>query len=51
MEKSNFIELLQRNSPKEILDFIKNKGKEPKSIDPLIFYEIETPPKLGTSEK
>ena len=37
MEKDNFIELLKRNSPNEILDFIKRKGKKKKSIDPLIF--------------
>lgn len=39
MEKDNFIELLKRNSPNEILDFIKRKGKKKKSINPLIFKD------------
>ncbi len=38
MQKSSFIELLQRNSPEEILEFLKNKGKKRKCIDPLVFY-------------
>ena len=39
MEKDNFIELLRRDSPNEILEFIKRKGKKKKSINPLKFYD------------
>ena len=39
MKKENFIELLKRDSPNEILEFIKSKGKRKKSIEPLIFED------------
>ena len=38
MKKEDFINLLKRDSPNEILDFIKRKGKKRKKINPLIFF-------------
>ena len=37
MKKENFIELLKIDSPNEILDFIKRKGKKKKSVNPIVF--------------
>lgn len=39
MKKDNFIKLLERNSPKEILEFVKRYGKKPKSINPIYFFD------------
>ena len=39
MKKEDFIELLKRDTPNAILEFIKSKGKKRKSIDPLIFED------------
>ena len=39
MKKENFLELLKRNSPKEILDFISRKGKTKKSVNALVFFD------------
>ena len=38
MKKEDFIDLLKRDSPNEILEFIKKKGKKKKIIDALIFF-------------
>ena len=47
MEKDNFIKLLERDSPEEILDYVKKHGKKPKSVSALIFYEDENDTKVG----
>ena len=39
MKKEDFLELLKRDSPNEILEFIKRKGKKRKYIEPLIFLD------------
>ena len=39
MQNEDFIALLHRATPNEILEFIKSKGKKRKSIDPLIFED------------
>lgn len=41
MTNETFIELLKRNDPTEILEFIKRNGKKPKSVNPLIFEDEE----------
>lgn len=38
MKKDNFISLLQRNSPKEIVEFVKSKGKKGKPVNPIYFF-------------
>ena len=38
MNKEDFINLLKRNSPNEILEFIKKKGKK-KILDVFIFFD------------
>ena len=50
MEKENFINLLNRKSPKEIMDFLKAKGKGPKSVCPITFYD-EIVPTTDTNVK
>lgn len=37
MDKRNFLDILIRNSPEEINEYILKKGKKPKSVLP---YEI-----------
>ena len=37
MKKDDFISILKRNSPKEINEYIENKGKKRKSVLP---YDI-----------
>ena len=37
MKKEDFLELLKRDSPEEILEFIKRKGKKKKAVNPIVF--------------
>lgn len=47
MEKDNFIKLLERDSPEEILDYIKRHGKKSKSVAALIFYDDQEETKVS----
>lgn len=39
MKKENFLDLLKRNSPAEILDFISKKGKKKKNVNAITFFD------------
>lgn len=42
MDKEQFIQLLQRNDPQEILDHIKKNGKKPKGVSPFTLLDDVT---------
>lgn len=46
MDKESFIDILKRNSPEEINEFIENRGKKQKSILP---YDIVDKDKYNKS--
>lgn len=39
IEKDNFIEFLASASPEEVNQYILEKGKPPKLIEPMIFFD------------
>jgi hypothetical protein len=39
MNKDSFLELLQRNSPREILEFIDKNSKPPKPVNAIYFFD------------
>ena len=49
MQKENFIELLNRSSPKELMDIINTRGKGPKPICPITFFDEIEPEKVDTN--
>lgn len=42
LRKENFTKILHRNSPEEILEYVKRHGKKPKSVCPIVFYPEDT---------
>lgn len=41
INKDNFIQFLANSSPEEINEFIKEKGKPMKIIEPIVFFDKE----------
>lgn len=41
VEKENFIQFLASSTPEDINRYILQKGKPPKLIDPIIFFDKE----------
>lgn len=39
IEKDDFIDFLASATPEEVNSFIKEKGKPPKLIEPLVFFK------------